>query len=88
MRSGSLAAIDCRKSIVSASLETGAVYVTSVSGALPSAANAPVFARACSGCASAKRAVDEPARGVGLGSETLSVASPAVLMTFAVVLAV
>ena len=76
VRSGSLAAIDCLNVIGTDSLEVGAVHVL-------------IVPRPCSGDASAKRAVDQVAGGGRvLGSATLSVASPAVEMTVAVVLAV
>jgi hypothetical protein len=52
VRSGSFAAIDCLKPIVTGSLLTGPPYLRSVVAA-PTGANAPPLAFACSACASA-----------------------------------
>src|SRR5689334_7115637 len=75
VRSGSLAAIDCLKVIGTDSLEVGADQVLTTP-------------RPCSGDASAKLPLTSLPVLVGLGSATLSVASPAVEMTVAVVEAV
>src|SRR4051794_4928011 len=78
----------CRKPSATTSLLIGPGYVNSASGApavVLSGANAPVFARACSGSVSAKVPLTSRPVATLLGSLTDSVASPAVEITVAVV---
>ena len=75
VRSGSLAAIDCLNVIGTDSLEVGAVHVL-------------MTPRPCSGEARANVPLTRWPVPIELGSATLSVASPAVEMTVAVVPAV
>ena len=60
VRSGSFAPIDCLKSIVTASLETGAGVASSTVERRAARARRP----ACSGCGQRERAVDQAARSV------------------------
>ena len=80
VRSASFAAIDCLKSIATLSLETGAAYVLTVEGS-----GVPAT---CSGEVSEKVPLTRRPGAVVLGSEAVSVASPAVETTVAVVDAV
>src|SRR5689334_17861894 len=80
------------KSIVTASLDTGPLYVNKLNGlaAEPTLANADVAlaafrARACSGCGRLNAPLTRWPVAALLGSATDSVASPAVDTTFAVV---
>src|SRR4051812_22675557 len=75
VRSGSLAAIDCLNVIGTDSLEVGAAQVL-------------IVPRPCSGVARAKEPLTSRPVATELGSATLSVASPAVEITVAVVPAV
>jgi hypothetical protein len=82
-------------SIVTASLEIGALQVSRVSGdaeepTLPYAVLvvAALRARACSGCGSENVPLTRRPVATGLGSATLKRASPAVEITLAVVPAV
>src|SRR4051794_20315839 len=79
VRSGSFAAIGCLKSIATLSLDTGAEYVLTVDGS-----GVPAT---CSGEASANAPVTSRPVAVELGSAAVSVASPAVETTVAVVVA-
>src|SRR5690242_7206302 len=94
VRSASLAPIDCLNSIVTASLDTGALQVSRFSGLAvePTGLNAvPVVsalvARACSGWGSENAPFTRWPVATDDGAATLSSASPAVEITFAVVCA-
>ena len=80
-----MAPIDCLKPSVTASLLTGPGYVSSVVGLAepPTGANAPPFAFACSACGITKGPFTSLPVFTESGSETDSVASPAVEMTLA-----
>ncbi len=90
LRSGSLAEIDCLRPMVTGSLAISLGYVRSVNGVvlLGIGANALVgcaalVALACSGLASVRSPLTRCPDATGSGSDTLSVALPAVLMTLA-----
>ena len=90
VRNASLAAIDCWKPTDTTSLLAGPAYDFNGVGLdePPTGANAPPPALAWTDCASAKLPLTSLPVFVGLGSATVSVASPAVLVTVAVVDAV
>src|SRR3954454_19016118 len=92
VRNGSFEFTSCENSSVSASFDTGALHVSRFSGEAdePTLLNAvPVLdalrARACSGCGRMNVPLTRWPVPNELGSATLSSASPAVEMTFAVV---
>ena len=93
MRSASLAPIDCVKSTWTESLETGLFQVTRLSGeplTEPAPADVPsgLVPTAFSAVGSENVPLTRWPGAVVLGSATVSAASPAVEMTFAVVAAV
>src|SRR4051795_8657994 len=77
----------CLKLSVTGSLETGFGHCHSVAGAAdgPTGTNAPVLACACTACGSENAPLTRWPGAFVLGSATVSVASPAVLTTVAVV---